>query len=222
MPASSRASVAGARQPLVELAALQSVVCGGVAGCRVTSSLRASPFPTDRRGVPPTPFPGILRCRVHPLVRFVLLQSSFSQSSALALSRSSSSPGVCFPLHDISTWSPPFAGRPEPVDVPSSAFRTLATACSSSYLAHLFRCAAVCRVLASRGCFLPPGRTTSSVAVTLAPLAPLACRLPGASDRRVDLRVVLQTGVRDVRWACSAHRHPSPFLRFHLPRAFLQ
>jgi hypothetical protein len=201
MPASSRASIAGARQPLVELAALQSVVCGGVPSCWVTRSLRClvvsdGPWRSSNRRRSPH-----LAMRVHPLVRFVLLQSSFSQSSARALARSSSSPGVPFPLHDMSTWSPRFAGRPEPDDVPSSAFRTLATACSSSCLARLFHRAAVCRVLASRGCFLRPGRTTSSVAVTLAPLAPLACRLPSASDRRVDLRVVLQTGVRDVRCA---------------------
>jgi hypothetical protein len=58
-----------------------------------------------------------------------------------------------------------------------------------------------CRVQGSRSRgFLPPsGRTASSAAVTLTSLAPPACRLPGSSKRRVDLRVLLQTVVRSVR-----------------------
>jgi hypothetical protein len=68
-----------------------------------------------------------------------------------------------------------------------------------------------------RGCFLRPSRTTSSVAVALAPLAPFACRLPGASERRVDLRVVLSFGVRGVREAVKPARHPCPLLRFQTP-----
>jgi hypothetical protein len=83
---------------------------------------------------------------MHPLVSFVLLQSSFGLSSARALARSSSSRGVFCPLRDISTRSPRLAGHPEPDDVPPAAFRTLSTACSSPCLARLFRRAAVSRV----------------------------------------------------------------------------
>jgi hypothetical protein len=50
-----------------------------------------------------------------------------------------------------------------------------------------------------RGLLLQAGRITSSVTSTLAPLAPSACRLPGASERRVDLRVVLPSRVRGAR-----------------------
>jgi hypothetical protein len=72
-----------------------------------------------------------------------------------------------------------------------------------------------------KGCLLRPSRTSSSPAVTSAPLAPSACRLPGASERRVDLEVVLSSRVRSVRRRCSPRRHPCPFLRFfRLPRAF--
>jgi len=64
-------------------------------GCWVTQiPIDASSFPTDRDGVPPVPAPFFLRSRVHPLVSFVRLQSSFGQSSARALARSSSSRGV--------------------------------------------------------------------------------------------------------------------------------
>lgn len=76
-----------------------------------------------------------------------------------------------------------------------------------------------CRVqgFAPGVCLLRPSRTTSSVAVTLAPLAPLACRLPGASERRVDLRVLLSSGVRGVRRGCSPRRHSCPLVRFQAP-----
>ena len=165
------------------------------------SSINASSFPTDRDGLPPAPSPCILRSRVHPLVSFVLLQSSIRQSSARALHLAAvprAPPLGLAPLRDINTRSPLCVGHPVPFTVPPPAFRTLSTVCSSSCLAHLFRCAAVSRVLA-------PGVSSSSLA---APpfsghypraVGAAACRFPGASERRVDLRVFIQTGVRSVR-----------------------
>ena len=166
------------------------------------SSINASSFPTDRDGLPPAPSPCILRSRVHPLVSSALLQSSFEQSSARAsatLRRAPRAPPLGLsPLRDINTRSPLCVGHPVPFTVPPSAFHTLSTVSSSSCLAHLFRCAAVSRVLA-------PGVSSSSLA---APpfsghypraVGAAACRFPGASERRVDLRVFIQTGVRSVR-----------------------
>jgi hypothetical protein len=176
-------------------------------GCWVTQiRINASSFPTDRDGLPPAPSPYLLRSRVHPLVSSALLQSSFWQSSARARHLAAETvkcpprapPLGLVPLRDINTRSPLCVGHPVPFTVPSSAFRTLSTVCSSSCLAHLFRCAAVSRVLA-------PGVSSSSLA---APpfggrypraVGAAACRLPGSSERRVDLRVLLQTGVRSVR-----------------------
>jgi hypothetical protein len=100
----------------------------------------------------PAPSPCILRSRVHPIVSFVLLQSSISQSPARARLRLERLPWGLVPLHDISQSSPPSAERPASDFVPPSAFRTLSTVSSSINLAHLFRYAAVSRVLAPGVC----------------------------------------------------------------------
>jgi hypothetical protein len=146
----------------------------------------------------PAPSPCILRSRVHPIVSFVLLQSAFSQSPARARLRLERLPWGLVPLHDISQPSPPSAGRPASDFVPPSAFRTLSTVSSSIDLAHLFRYAAVSRVLA------PGVASHDPAAVVLATRYPravgaAACRLPGSSERRVDLRVLLRIVVRSVR-----------------------
>ena len=101
-----------------------------------------------RGGVPPLPAPASLRRRVHPLVCFVRLQSSFSRSPACARRRRKRLPWGSIPHHDISSRSPLTDGRPRPVYVPPAAFRTLSTVCSSPSLARLFHRAAVSRVLA--------------------------------------------------------------------------
>jgi hypothetical protein len=124
------------------------------------------------------------------------------------------------PIRDINTRSP----RPSGIPSPTGSVRSVSHALDGLLLP--VPCAFVsprCRVqgFAPRVCFLRPSRTTSSVALTLAPLAAFACRLPGASERRVDLKVVLSSRVRGVRRGCSPRRHPCPFLRFfRLPRAF--
>jgi hypothetical protein len=88
------------RQPLVESTALQSVVCDvvpGPSGYPVPTD--ASSFPTDRGGLPPSPSPVILRCRVHPLVSFVLLQSPVLQSPARCACAPERLPCGLVPLH---------------------------------------------------------------------------------------------------------------------------
>ena len=62
--------------------------------------------------------------------------------------------------------------HPKLAFVPSSAFRTLPTACSSLDLADLFHPAATSRFLAPGGSSPDPSVTTSSVALAFAPLAP--------------------------------------------------
>lgn len=62
--------------------------------------------------------------------------------------------------------------HPELTFVPSSAFHTLSTACSSLDLADLFHPAATSRFLASGASSPGPSVTTSSVALAFAPLAP--------------------------------------------------
>jgi len=199
MPASSRVSVAGSA------AASRGVGCS--AECcmwRCTWATwvtqiptDASSFPTDRYGLPPSPLPVILRCRVHPLVSFVLLQSSFVQSPALTLARPCSSPGVSslFATSTRGVHSPP--GFPCPTMFRPQRFARSRRLAPPRALRVCFA-AQPCPGFCFRGCLLRPGRTTSSVAVTLAPLAAFACRLPGASARRVDLRVLLQCRVRSV------------------------
>jgi len=63
-------------------------------------------------------------------------------------------------------------GHPRPTYVPSSAFHTLSTACSSPNLADLFHPAATSRFLAPGGSSPDPSGSTSSVALAFAPLAP--------------------------------------------------
>jgi hypothetical protein len=162
---------------------------------------------------------GTLRCRLHPLVSFDLLQSSFRQSSARSLARPSSSLGVRA-LFAASTrgvhHSPSF---PSPTMFRPQRFARSRRLAPPRALRVCFA-ALPCPGFRFKGCILHPSRTTSSVALTLAPLAAFACRLPGASERRVDLKVVLSSRVRSVRRSYSPRRHPCPFLRFfRLPRA---
>jgi len=150
---------------------------------------------------------------MHPLVCFVLLQSSFRQSPARALARPSISRGV-LSLLAASTrgvHSPP--GIPSPTTFRPQRFARSRRLAPPRVLRVCFA-ALPCPGFRFKGCFLHPSRTTSSVAMTLAPLAPSACRLPGASERRVDLKAVLSSRVRGVRRSYSPRRHPCPFLRF--------
>jgi hypothetical protein len=62
--------------------------------------------------------------------------------------------------------------HPRPTYVPSSAFHTPSTACSSSDLADLFHPAATSRFLAPGGSSPDPSGSTSSVVRAFAPLAP--------------------------------------------------
>ncbi len=143
----SRASVTGARQPLVELATLQSVVCEGVPGllgypgpdrCLVVSDgpWWSSTVTVARHLAMPDASSRALRSPSE-FLRTVIC--SCAHASELL-------PWGLVPLRDISTRSPRSAGHPEPDGVPPAAFRTLSTACSSPCLARLFRRAAVSRV----------------------------------------------------------------------------
>jgi hypothetical protein len=153
MSAVSQTSVAGAWQPLVESTVLQSLVCDGVPGLL---------------GYPdPEPMPRRFRRTVVVFHRHrypascdagcILSWTSFSFRVRRAITcsfacASERLPWGLVPHHDISAWSP--VRRVPSDDVPSAAFRTLSTACSSSCLAHLFHCAAVSRVHASGVDFL--------------------------------------------------------------------
>jgi len=224
--ASSRAPVAGARLPLVKLATLQSVVCARVPGLLgYPAPIHASSFPTDRDGLPLAPSPCILRSRVHPLVSFVLLQSSFEQSSA-RVRRLAASPRA-----------PPLGSRPSSrhQHVESTVCRVSRTQYRSVLsvsraldgLLLLVPCASIslrCRVQGSRsrGFLLRPGRTTSSVAATLAPLAPSPAGCPAPAN-------VASTSGSSSRPESAVSggvfkpaRHPCPLLRFQLPRDSLQ
>ena len=142
-----------------------------------------------------------LAMREHPLVSFALLQSSFELSSARALARPCASPGVSSLFATSARGVHCSPGFPSPTVFRPQRFarsRRLAPPRAS----RVCFAALPCPGFRFRGCLLRPGRTTSSVAVTLAPLVTLACRLPGASERHVDLRVLLQTGVRCERRAC--------------------
>jgi hypothetical protein len=212
-PAASCVPVAGAQQPLVKLAALQSVVCADVSGLLgYPDPAHASSFPTDRGGLPPSPSPCLLRHRVHPLVSFVLLQSSSWQSSARALARSCSSRGV----------SSLFATSTRGVHLRRASRARLRSARSVSHaLDGLllpvpcadFHCAAVSRVLASGVCSsdlaVPPRGGRS-------PLVVGAVRLPVARLQRASRR---PQGLDPDR---SPRCDPRPLLRFQLPRACLQ
>jgi hypothetical protein len=167
------------------------------------SLTNASSFPTDRGGLPPSPSPCILRSRVHPLVSFVLLQSSFVQSSArprhpCGCNAPCSSRGVSslFATSALGVHCPP--GIPCP-----SAFRPQRFARSRRFAPpcalRIYFAALPCPGFSLQG-FPPPawphhlvgGRYPRAVGAA-------ACRLPGASERHVDLRVLIQTGVRSVR-----------------------
>jgi len=173
-------------------------------GCRVTQiRTNASSFPTDRGGLPPSPSPCILRSRVHPLVSFVLLQSSFEQSSARArhprgCNASCSSLGVSslFTTSTRGVHSSP--GIPCPM-----TFRPQRFARSRRFAppraSRIYFAALPCPGFSLQG--FPPlawphhlvgGRCPRAVGAA-------ACRFPGASERRVDLRALLQTRVRSVR-----------------------
>lgn len=208
MSASSRFFVAEGRQPLVKFAALQSVVRAEVSGLLgYPDPVDASPFPADRDGVPSALSPAVLRRRVHPLVRFTLLQST-SGKHPLELPRAPLVGSV--PSSRRRPEESTCTGRPVPDFVPSSAFRALSTVCSSSCLARLFRRAAMSRVLApgvrASDRAVPPRGGRSPLAVGAA-----ASRLLDASERRVDLRVFVPIGIRGVT------RVPS--CDFQLPRA---
>ena len=139
--ASSRAPVAGARQPLVKLATLQSVVCAcvpGPLGCP-DPVINASSFPTDRDGLPPAPSPCLLQDRVHPLVSFAS-STEFVPASDPPDARRRQAPPLGFQrlLRDMSSASPLTGGFPRPTYVPPAAFLTLSTAYSSLHLVGLF------------------------------------------------------------------------------------
>ena len=165
----------------------------------------ASSFPTDRGGLPPSPFPCGLRRRVHPLVGFALLQSP-SSSRPPERSRARAPPLGSRP-----------SSRPEHVEstscrgshpgyVPPAAFRTLSTACSSSCLARLFHRAAMSRVLA-------PGVSSSDLAAPPRrwPLpsrrwrpSPAGC--PAPAKVASTSGSCLQTGIRSAPRALSSPR----------------
>ncbi len=167
-PASSCVPVAGAQQPFVESASLQSIVCAGVPGLfGYPDPTLAASFPTDRCGLPTGTVPlhfsmqgsssRELRSPSKSL-RAVTCSSALLRCRRLA---PSASRGVSS-LFATSARGVHLPTGFRPVSVPPSAFRTLSTVSSSSNLAHLFRCAAVSRVLApgvsSHDLAVPPRR----------------------------------------------------------------
>jgi hypothetical protein len=92
---------------------LQSVVCTVVRTLLgYVHPTDASPFLTDRGGLPPIPAPASVRKRVHPLVSLALLQSSSClRRPGVATGRL---PWGLEPLRDISLASPRPMGIPGP------------------------------------------------------------------------------------------------------------
>jgi hypothetical protein len=185
-------------------ASVQSVVCTGVPGLfGYPDPTLAASFPTDRCGLPAGTVP--LRLSTQGSSSRELRSPSKYHRAVTCLSASlrrrspapSASRGV-LALFATSTRGVHFSKGFRPSYVPPSAFRTLSTVCSSPSLAHLFRCAAVSRVLA------PGVSSPDQAAPPFGGLYPrvvgaAACRLPSSSERRVDLRVLLLVVVRSVR-----------------------
>lgn len=166
----------------------------------------ASPFLTDRDGLPSDTVPRLrLGSRVHPLVSLALLQSwSCLRRPEMPLARkraqllSSAFHGVSLLFATSAQRVHSTTGNPKPVYVPPTAFLALPAGYSSLCLADLFHPAAASRIHAPGGSSPDLAGTTSSVARPFTPLAPSpCCRLPdNARTRRVDLKVLLQAGIR--------------------------
>ena len=195
---------------------LQSVVCSVVPGLSgQPDPTDASSFPTDRCGLPPLPAPFFFRSRVHPLVNSIRLQSSFSRSPARARCRRERLPWGLVPHHDISSRSPLADGVPR---------SRLCSARSVSHALDGLLLPAPCALVSSRsrvqgsrsrGFFPPLGRITSSVTVTLAPLAPSPAGCPAPAN------VASTSGSCSEPWSAvptgvfSSVRHPIPSCVFN-------
>lgn len=146
----------------------------------------------------PAPSPCILRSRVHPIVSFVLLQSAFLQSPARARLRLERLPWGLVPLHDISRPSPHPPGIPCPTSFRPQRFARSRRFPPRPTLRIYFA------TLPCPGFSLQGFASHDPAAMVLAIRYPravgaAACRFPGASERRVDLRVLLRIVVRSVR-----------------------
>jgi hypothetical protein len=145
-----------------------------------------------------------LRRRVHPLVSLALLLSSSCLRRPEHPSRACARPtttGAFLGVHHL------FATSAPRVHIRQASQAHLRSVLSVSHAPDGLLLAVPCRLVSScchvqvsrsRG-FLPrTSRTTSSVAVTSAPLAPSTChRLPDdASRRRVDLEVFIRSEIR--------------------------
>jgi len=199
MLAPSRAPVAGSQQPLVTSTALQSVVCGGVPGLLGYPD----PGPMPRRFRRTVVVFHRHRCPASRDAGCILSWASFvfrvpSCNHLSVRSRARTPPVGSRPSSRHRHVESTFAGFPSQLGSAHSVSHAL------DGLLLLVSCASVSlryRVQGSRSRgLLPPARPYRlSATITLAPLTPSACRLPGASERRVDLRVVLPSRVRGVR-----------------------
>jgi hypothetical protein len=99
-------------------------------------------FPESLCGLTPPPAPVPLRDRVHPSMRLPLQSTNCFEPAPRVSTRGRLSWGF-FPHRGISVRSPLASEFPSPrPDVPSSAFLTPSTVCSSVHLAGLFHPAA--------------------------------------------------------------------------------
>jgi hypothetical protein len=152
--------------------------------------------------------------------------SEFVTTSHLPDTRKHRAPplGLLFLLRDISTKNPLFSKLPTPAYVSPSAFLTLPTIYSFSYLAGLFHPPTTSEILSS-GVLLPiVSRPNSSPARTLLPFVPFSCRrvTPTAPDRETRLQGFNPTtGPLPLTGGLDLPAPRSP-LEFSLPRAFLQ
>jgi hypothetical protein len=165
---------------------LQSVVRASVPGLLgYPDPTDASPFPADRDGLPSALSPSVLQRRVHPLVRFALLQSSvwqFLRPSARSCDLAPSSFRGVSSLITTSTRG---------VHTHRASRARLRSARSVSHaldgLLLLVPCALVssrCRVQGSRsrGLFLRPVRTTSRWPIPSRRWRPLPAGCPAPAD----------------------------------------
>ena len=209
----------------MESASLQSVVCAGVPGLfGYPDPTLAASFPTDRCGLPTGTVP--LHLSMQGSSPREIRSPSKSLRAVICLSaslhRCSSAPSASRGVSSL------FATSARGVHLPTGFPAHLCSALSVSHALDGFLllepCASIslrCRVQGSRSRgFLPqPGRTTSSMAVTLAPLAPPPAGCPAPAN------VASTSGSCSGSWSAvsgeffTPGRHPYPLLRFQLPQA---
>jgi len=169
------------------------------------------------RGVPCSAVPATVTCRVDPLVRFASSPESSQPGSDRRDVSAARSPSMrfCVPIATLTGRVHVRGPSPRPASFRPRRFaRPRRLAPLLGLRVPLFGGTLLPRPgFALQGVCLPHRRTSSSLAVTLAPFAPV---VPGR-----DLRVVLDAGIRRRATAIKPRAARSP-PELHLPRALLR